>query len=134
MAAAFFDLTPAALRAKEQDGQFVSVDKDDLTPTRGIDDKPSKGHKHRRYSLYDIRRLAHAFRAQGKMSDKQLKLIIMRLDSFSEPIFKSKRKNYYRDYRSPSEREAYNLYRSTRNGENDPPNEVNGPTGWCREG
>ena len=101
-AAAFFDLSPGAFRMKENAGYFVSVDGEDLTPARSIEDdvqEDSGSYKHRKYSLYDIRRIAHAFRAQGKLSDRQLKLIILRLDAFAEPILKYKRKKYHSKYK-----------------------------------
>lgn len=107
MAAAFFDLSPGAFRMKEVHGYFVSADQDDLTPKRGLDfteerESDNGGYKHRRYSLHDLRRIAHALRAQGKMSDRQLRLVIMRLDSFAEPIFKRNRKNLYKVYKRPN--------------------------------
>ena len=100
MAAAFFDLTPNAFRMKEKRGYFVSIDDEELTPERGKTEKG--GHKHRRYSLHDLRRIAHALRARGKMSDRQLRLVIMRIDAFAEPIFKRNRKNYYKVYKRPN--------------------------------
>jgi|GEM_PF-3159699 predicted Zn-dependent protease len=100
MAAAFFDLSPGALRKKEIDGYFVSDDNENLSPKRETTEKG--GYKHRRYSLYDIRRIAHALRAHGKMSNRQLRLVIMRIDSFAEPVFKRNRKNLYKVYRKPN--------------------------------
>ena len=97
MAAAFFDLSPQAFRAKERSGYFVSADNDDLTPRRNPGEE-AKGYKHRVYSLYDIRRIAHALRYHGKMTDRQLRLVIMRIDAFSEPLLRGKRKHYYRNF------------------------------------
>lgn len=96
MAAAFFDLTPDAFRQKEAKGNFVSIDGENVTPPRKTD---NVGYQHRKYSLYDIRRIAHALRANNKISDRQLKIIIMRIDSFSEPIFIRNRKNLYKIYK-----------------------------------
>ena len=105
MAAAFFDLRPEAFREKEKLGLFVSVDGEDLTPKRvggekGIKQTDSGGYKHRRYSLYDIRRIAHALRMQNKMSDRQLRIVLMRIDAFSEPLQIKNRKKMFRNFRS----------------------------------
>jgi len=102
MAAAFFDLSPGAFRMKENAGYFVSVDGEDLTPVRSYTDDINEDNvknKHRKYSLYDIRRIAHALRANGKMSDRQLRIVVMRLDAFSEPLFIRNRKNLYKKYK-----------------------------------
>ena len=79
MAAAFFDLLPAAFRAKEQ---FLY---DSLGNQIEINRTP--GGK-RRYSLNDILRIAHALRRANKMTDRQLRLIVLRVDAFKEPIKK----------------------------------------------
>ena len=100
IAAAFFDLTPGAFRMKEAEGYFVSIDNEDLSPKR--EQTENGGYTHRKYSLHDLRRIAHALRARGKMSDRQLRLVVMRLDAFAEPIFKRNRKNLYKVYRKPN--------------------------------
>jgi hypothetical protein len=102
MAAAFFDITPSALRMKEYHGYFVNVQNEDLSVKRTK--TKNGGYEHRKYSLYDLRRIAHSFRAHGKLSDRQLSLIIMRLDSFAEPIFIRKRKHMFKVFREPNVR------------------------------
>ena len=84
MAASFFDLTPAALRFKEE---FLY---DSLGNQIEINRTP--GGK-RRYSLNDILIIAHALRRVNKMTDRQLRLIVLRVDAFKEPI-KKHRKRY----------------------------------------
>lgn len=86
MAAAFFDLTPEAFRQKELLGYFVDAQGNPLEIRR------SPGGS-RRFSLNDIARIAHALRRQNKMTDRQLRLIILRVDAFKEPI-KKHRKRY----------------------------------------
>ena len=79
MASAFFDLTPAALKFKEP-FLFDSMGKPiEITRTAGGD---------RRYSLNDILKIAHALRRANKMTDRQLRLIVLRVDAFKEPIKK----------------------------------------------
>ena len=97
MAAAFFDLTPGAFRMKERDGYFVSIDNEDLAPKR--EKTESGGYEHRKYSLHDLRRIAHALRAHGKMSDRQLKIVIMRIDAFAEPLLTKSRKRMHKAQR-----------------------------------
>jgi len=86
MAAAFFDLQPQAFRRKENLGQFIDREGNPLTIRR-----TSGGD--RRYSLNDIVRIAHGLRRQSKMTDRQLRLIVLRVDAFKEPI-KKHRKRY----------------------------------------
>jgi uncharacterized Ntn-hydrolase superfamily protein len=86
MAAAFFDLESQALKAKERSGYFVDAQ-----------GNPLEIHKtpggERRYSLNDILRIAHTLRRMNKMTDRQLRLIVLRVDAFREPI-KKHRKRY----------------------------------------
>ena len=79
MAAAFFDMTPRMLRWREQ----YLFDKSG----ERIEIKRSEGNK-RRYSLNDILKIAHALRRLDKMTDRQLRLIILRVDAFKEPVKK----------------------------------------------
>jgi len=79
MAAAFFDMTANALRKKEkylfdnQANQIVAYRTDS---------------NRRRYSLNDILKIAHALRRADKMTDRQLRLIVLRVDAFKEPVKK----------------------------------------------
>jgi len=73
MAAAFFDLRPEAFRRKER---HFSKDVEVQRTAAGT----------RRYSLNDILRIAHSLRRMNKMTDRQLRLIVMRVDAFKEPI------------------------------------------------
>jgi hypothetical protein len=98
MAAAFFDLSPKAFRDKEIKGHFISVDNENLSQERQKTD--NGGHKHRKYSLHEIRRIAYALRNQGKLSDRQLKIVIMRLDAFAEPLFIRKQRRSYLTFRN----------------------------------
>jgi len=86
MAAAFFDLTPQAFRKKEELGYWVERDGSPITIIRtpGGD---------RRFSLNDIAKIAHALRRLNKMTDRQLRLITLRVDAFKEPV-KRHRKKY----------------------------------------
>ena len=86
MAAAFFDLKTQAFRKKEELGYLVEKDGSPIKIHR------TKGGE-RRYSLDDILKIAHALRRQNKMTDRQLRLIVLRVDAFREPV-KSHRKRY----------------------------------------
>ena len=85
MAAAFFDLTPEAFRQKEVMGYFTDAGGNPLEIRR------SPGGL-RRFSLNDILKIAHALRRQNRMTDRQLRLIILRVDAFKEPIKKHRKK------------------------------------------
>ena len=79
MAAAFFDIGPHGLRKKEKYLFDADGAKLEIARTIGGD---------RRYSLNDILRIAHALRRADKMTDRQLRLIVLRVDAFKEPIKK----------------------------------------------
>ena len=82
MAAAFFDLTAGSLRKKEK--YFYDKNGNKLEITRvGTS---------RHYSLNDILKIAHALRRADKMTDRQLRLIILRVDAFKEPVKKHRKK------------------------------------------
>jgi len=85
MAAAFFDLNAQALRAKERSGYFTDAQGNNLEIYR------TPGGE-RKYSLNDIWRIAHALRRQNKMTDRQLRLITLRIDAFKEPVKKHRKK------------------------------------------
>jgi len=79
MAAAFFDMSGQSLRKKEKYlfdsfGQPLEI--------------PRGPGGYRSYSLNDILRIAHALRRADKMTDRQLRLIVLRVDAFKEPIKK----------------------------------------------
>mgnify|MGYP003352811291 CR=1 FL=1 len=79
MAASFFDVTSQTFRKKEKyfldhNGQPIEIHR---TPGG-----------YRRYSLNDILKIAHALRRANKMTDRQLRLIVLRVDAFKEPIKK----------------------------------------------
>lgn len=86
MAAAFFDLESQAFRKKEANGYFLETDG---TP---IKIRRTEGGE-RRYSLDDILKIANSLRKLNKMTDRQLNLIILRVDAFKEPV-KKHRKRY----------------------------------------
>jgi hypothetical protein len=103
MAAMFFDLSSEAFRQKELRGNFEIKNKEYIVPKRGKvfeEESITKkgGYKHRRYSLSDMRKIAYALRMNGKLSDRQLRLVIMRIDAFSEPLLKKNRKKLYKKY------------------------------------
>jgi hypothetical protein len=79
MAAAFFDISAQLLRKKEK--YFLDKDGSPLQFQR----TPAGT---RRYSLNDIIRIAHALRRYDKLTDRQLNLIVLRVDAFKEPIKK----------------------------------------------
>ena len=86
MAAAFFDLTPESFRRKEFLGYFLEYDGTPINIHR------TPGGE-RRFSLDDLQKIAHSLRRLDKMTDRQLRLIILRIDAFKEPI-KKHRKRY----------------------------------------
>jgi len=86
MAAAFFDLTPEAFRRKEVLGYLTDANGEPLVIRR------SAGGGLRKFSLDDILKIAHALRRQNKMTDRQLRLIVLRVDAFREPIKKHRKK------------------------------------------
>lgn len=75
MAASFFDLTPEAFREKEK---YFKLD---------VEIRRTPGNT-RIYSLNDILKIAHSLRRANKMTDRQLRLIILRVDAFKEPVKK----------------------------------------------
>jgi uncharacterized Ntn-hydrolase superfamily protein len=85
-AAAFFDLTVPAFRKKEELGYLVEKDGSPIIIRRTVGGE-------RRYSLNDLLKISHALRRQNKMTDRQLRLIVLRIDAFKEPI-KHRRKRY----------------------------------------
>jgi len=90
MAASFFDISAQSLRKKEKylydsSGKLIEISK-----TPGGD---------RRYSLNDILKIAHALRRANKMTDRQLRLIVLRVDAFKEPVKKHRLK--YRKGNNP---------------------------------
>ena len=91
MAASFFDITAHALRMKESYLFNADGTKIEISRTDGGD---------RRYSLNDILKIAHAVRRANKMTDRQLRLIILRVDAFKEPVLKHRTR--YRKGNNPS--------------------------------
>jgi uncharacterized Ntn-hydrolase superfamily protein len=83
MAGAFFDVTAKAFRQKEQ--YFLDHDGNPIETLR------TQGGR-RRYSLNDILKIAHALRRANKMTDRQLRLIVLRVDAFKEPVKKHRLK------------------------------------------
>ena len=86
MAAAFFDLSATAFRQKEVLGYWVEKDGTPIYIRR-----TSGGD--RRFSLDDIAKIAHSLRRLNKMTDRQFRLITLRIDAFKEPV-KKHRKRY----------------------------------------
>ena len=86
MASAFFDLKPESFRRKEGLGYFLEFDGSPIIIRR------TPGGE-RRYSLNDLLKIAHSLRRLDKMTDRQLRLIILRIDAFKEPV-KKHRKRY----------------------------------------
>jgi hypothetical protein len=86
MAAAFFDLTAQGLKVKEREGYFIDGQGNPIEIAKTVGGE-------RRYSLNDIWRIAHALRRLNKMTDRQLRLITLRIDAFKEPV-KKHRKRY----------------------------------------
>jgi len=91
MASAFFDISPAALRKKEKYLYDKMGNPIVISKTSGGD---------RRYSLNDILKIAHALRRANKMTDRQLRLIVLRVDAFKEPVLKHRLK--FRKGNNPS--------------------------------
>jgi len=89
MAAAFFDLTPEAFRFKERYYKHVFEPQRTAAGTRI-------------YSLNDILKIAHTLRKDNKMTDRQLRLIVLRVDAFKEPVKKHRKK--YRKGNIPDEK------------------------------
>jgi len=85
MAAAFFDLGPASFREKERLGYWVESNGEPIKIRR------SEGGV-RMFSLNDILKIAHSLRRLNKMTDRQLRLIVLRVDAFKEPVKKNRKK------------------------------------------
>lgn len=79
MAAAFFDISAQMLRKKEK--YFIGRDGEPIQLYRTENGT-------RKYSLNDILKIAHALRRANKLTDRQLNLIVLRVDAFKEPIKK----------------------------------------------
>jgi hypothetical protein len=91
MAAMFFDISPAALRKKEKYMYDMVGNPLKISKTQG---------NARRYSLNDILKIGHALRRANKMTDRQLRLIVLRVDAFKEPVLKHRLK--FRKGNNPS--------------------------------
>jgi len=91
MAACFFDTSSENFKAKEKYFIDASGNPIEISRTAGGD---------RRYSLNDILKIAHALRRANKMTDRQLRLIVLRVDAFKEPVKKHRLK--YRKGNNPS--------------------------------
>jgi hypothetical protein len=91
MAAAFFDVSANNFKAKEKYLFDYSGNPIEIHRTAGGD---------RRYSLNDILKIAHSLRRVNKMTDRQLRLIVLRVDAFKEPVKKHRLK--YRKGGNPS--------------------------------
>lgn len=87
MAAAFFDLSATSFRQKEEKGYWVEKNGEPIIIKR------TPGGE-RRFSLNDLSRIAHSLRRLNKMTDRQLRIITLRIDAFKEPV--KKHRNRYR--------------------------------------
>ena len=81
MAAAFFDLTTQSFLMKERLGYWQNLDGTPIVIARTTGGD-------RRFSLNDLQKIAHSLRRLNKMTSRQMKLIILRIDAFKEPIKK----------------------------------------------
>lgn len=79
MAACFFDISSQSLIHKEKYFFDSMGEPFVINRTPGGD---------RRYSLNDILKIAHSLRRLNKMTDRQLRLIVLRVDAFKEPVKK----------------------------------------------
>ena len=79
MAASFFDMSADALKKRELAHQFIDVNGINIEPVR----LPSGA---RRYSLNDLRLIAHALRRGDHLTTPQFNVIINRIDAFSTPV------------------------------------------------
>jgi len=91
MAAMFFDLKSPAFREKEK--YFIDANGDRINIAR-------LPNGDRRYSLNDLLKIAHALRRANKMTDRQLRLIVLRIDAFKEPV--NKHRLRYRKGNNPT--------------------------------
>lgn len=81
MAALFFDRSPEAFRAMEAAGYFVDLQGSPVGTRR------TKGERgDRRYSLLDLRYIAHSFRKNNVIGNDELAIVLWRLDAFKEPL------------------------------------------------
>jgi len=92
MAAAFFDMSAQSLRKKEKYMRDAEGNQLEFQRSPGGE---------RIYSLNDILRIAHALRRADKMTDRQLRLIVLRVDAFKEPVKKHRLR--YRKGNNPYE-------------------------------
>lgn len=77
--ASFFDLTYHDLRMREAKGDFIDLNGEPLVALRG------KWNK-KLYTLEQIREMAHSLRRLHAIGDRQLKVILTRIDVFSIPV------------------------------------------------
>lgn len=83
-AAWFFDQDTQWLRWREREGHLQNPDGTPLLPNRKESNKLGGGD--RRYTLKDIRVMAHALRRSDVLDDEALKAVLHRVDVFSSPI------------------------------------------------
>ncbi len=83
-AAQFFDQTPQWLRWREKGGDFVRLDGTSIEPVRKSSKKMGGGD--RRYTIDDIREIAHSLRRIGVIGDDALRVVIDRVDAFKRPV------------------------------------------------
>ena len=83
VACQFFDKSPYAFRWYKYAGHEVD-----------LQDRPLDIHRtpggQLRYSLQDLRYIAHACRRHGGMNNRALKVVISRLDAFRIPLYEKK--------------------------------------------
>jgi len=83
-AAKFFDKDTQWLRWRERDGKFTRIDGTSIAVDRKSSNKLGGGD--RRYTLSDIREIAHSLRRHELLDNDELKRVLARVDAFEIPI------------------------------------------------
>lgn len=81
MAALFFDLSAASIRRLQSEGIFTDDYGVPIIPR-----DPLALSEPRRFSLSMIAQMAHAMRRSNRITNRQLRTILARVEAFSRPV------------------------------------------------
>lgn len=89
-AAWFFDQTTQWLRWRERQGKLKTSDGVPILPERKASNKMGGGD--RRYTIGDVREIAHALRRAEIIDNDQLETVLARVEAFGTPLRKSRKR------------------------------------------
>lgn len=83
-AAGFFDKSPMWLRWRERQGVFTTSEGEPIVIARKPNEKQGGGD--RRYTLDNLREIAKALRRGNVIDNRQLEVVLQRVDAFEERV------------------------------------------------